>query len=79
MYATDLFGMIEELTGQHFMSAGITQSAVLQRAKLKTVLDKIDKLLQMHPEDSDRKWSVECMLKYYVNLDFSNWYIVPFS
>ena len=40
------------------MTAGITQSAVLQKAKLKTVLGRIDKLLQIHPDD-DKKWSME--------------------
>ena len=40
------------------MTAGITQSAVLQKAKLKTVLGRIDKLLQIHPDD-EKKWSME--------------------
>ena len=46
------------LTDSHFMTAGITQSAVLQKAKLKTVLGRIDKLLQIHPDD-EKKWSME--------------------
>lgn len=55
-----LFGIfVEELTGQKFMSSGITQSAVLQKAKLKIVLDKIHKILQLHPTDPDRKWSID--------------------
>ena len=41
------------------MSSGITQSAVLQKAKLKIVLDKIDKLLHLNPDEPDRKWSIE--------------------
>ena len=50
----------EVLTGQKFLSAGVTSSIVLQKAKLKTVLDKIDKILQIHPDDPVHKWNVEC-------------------
>ena len=35
----------EQLTGQKFTTVGVTQSAILQRTKLKTLLDKVDKLL----------------------------------
>ena len=50
---------LEELTEQKFMTAGVTQSAVLQRAKLKIVLDKIDRLLKIAPDDPEKKWSLE--------------------
>ncbi|XP_003390571.1 PREDICTED: alpha-parvin-like [Amphimedon queenslandica] len=51
--------LLEVLTGQKFMAAGVTMSVVLQKAKLKTVLDKIDRILQIHPDDPVHKWNVE--------------------
>ena len=38
----------------------MTSSIVLQKAKLKTVLDKIDKLLHIPSDEPDRKWTLEC-------------------
>ena len=59
----------EELTEQKFMTAGVTQSAVLQRAKLKIVLDKIDRLLKIAPDDPEKKWSLESKMSIMMQCD----------
>jgi parvin len=51
--------LYEELTGQKFLTAGVTMSIVLQKAKLKTVLDKINRLLHVSADESDHKWTIE--------------------
>lgn len=50
----------EQLTGKKFTTVGVTQSAVLQRTKLKTLLDKVDKFLGYSQESRESHWSVDC-------------------
>ena len=49
----------EQLTGQKFTTVGVTQSAILQRTKLKTLLDKVDKLLGYSSDSPEKRWSVD--------------------
>ena len=49
----------EQLTGQKFTTMGVTQSAIMQRNKLNTLLNKVDKLLGYSSDSPGKRWSID--------------------
>ena len=56
---------VEKLIGEKLEATEVSQSEIGQKQKLRIVLDKVNRILNLPPQWSHAKWSVDSKLLYF--------------
>ena len=69
----------EKLIGEKLEATEVSQSEIGQKQKLRVVLDKINRILNLPPHWSHAKWSVDSKLPLIVNNDLNCFLVKTYS